>query len=44
VRKTIQEIGGVMPENLPTAENVNKLQRKLENDETVLKPSSKKKL
>ncbi|MDR1223683.1 MAG: DNA damage-inducible protein D [Tannerella sp.] len=28
VRKTIQELGGTMPENLPTAENVNKLERK----------------
>jgi DNA-damage-inducible protein D len=44
VRTTIQEIGGVMPENLPTAENVIKLQRKLESDEKVLKPTSKKKL
>jgi hypothetical protein len=44
VRTIIQEIGGVMPENLPTAENVNKLQRKLESEEKVLKPTSKKKL
>jgi DNA-damage-inducible protein D len=28
VRKTIQELGGTMPENLPTAESVNKLEQK----------------
>lgn len=29
VRKTIQELGGTMPENLPTAENIKKVERKL---------------
>jgi DNA-damage-inducible protein D len=28
VRKTIQELGGTMPENLPAAENINRLERK----------------
>jgi DNA-damage-inducible protein D len=33
VRKTIQELGGTMPENLPPAEDVRKVERKLKNDE-----------
>jgi DNA-damage-inducible protein D len=28
VRKTIQELGGTMPENLPSAGNIKKLERK----------------
>ncbi len=38
VRKTIQEIGGTMPENLPAVEDIKKVKRKLENkDKKVLK-------
>jgi DNA-damage-inducible protein D len=33
VRKTIQELGGTMPENLPPAEDVRKVERKLKSDE-----------
>ena len=37
VRQTIQELGGTMPENLPTAESIKKIQRRIdkqiENDE-----------
>jgi DNA-damage-inducible protein D len=29
VRRTIKEIGGTMPENLPVAENIKSLQKKL---------------
>jgi len=29
VRKTIKELGGTMPENLPTSENIKKVQKKL---------------
>jgi DNA-damage-inducible protein D len=36
VRKTIEEIGGEMPENLPVAEDVKKVQRKLNSDEKKL--------
>lgn len=43
VRKTIQELGGTMPENLPPAEDVKKLQRKLEGDEKKLLKGKKKK-
>ena len=28
VRKTIQELGGAMPENLPTAESIKKIEKK----------------
>jgi DNA-damage-inducible protein D len=31
VRKTIKEIGGTMPENLPTTENIKSVQKKLNN-------------
>ena len=31
VRRTIEEIGGTMPENLPTPENIKNIQKKLEN-------------
>jgi DNA-damage-inducible protein D len=30
VRKTIQELGGTMPENLPAADSIKKLQNKNE--------------
>jgi DNA-damage-inducible protein D len=43
VRKIMLE-RGLVPENLPPAEDIKKLQRKLESEEKVLKPSSKKKL
>ncbi len=33
VRKTIQELGGTMPEELPTAEDVKKVERRLKSDE-----------
>jgi len=29
VRKTIQELGGTMPEHLPATESIKKVQRKL---------------
>jgi DNA-damage-inducible protein D len=32
VRETIREIGGTMPENLPVAESIKKVQKKLENN------------
>ena len=41
VRKTIEEIGGTMPENLPTAESIKKLQPIT--DKTPLKDSKKNK-
>jgi len=28
VRQTIQEIGGTMPENLPTEDNIQKIEKK----------------
>jgi DNA-damage-inducible protein D len=43
VRKIMLE-RGLVPENLPPAEDIKKLQRKLESEEKVLKPSSKNKL
>ncbi|MDR3188662.1 MAG: DNA damage-inducible protein D [Prevotellaceae bacterium] len=33
VRETIQEIGGTMPENLPTAEDVKKIERRLKGNQ-----------
>jgi DNA-damage-inducible protein D len=33
VRKTIRELGGTMPENLPTTESIKKTERKLKSDE-----------
>jgi DNA-damage-inducible protein D len=33
VRKTIHELGGTMPENLPATESIKKVERKLKNDE-----------
>jgi DNA-damage-inducible protein D len=33
VRKTIQELGGTMPENLPTTESIKKVERMLKRDE-----------
>ena len=33
VRKTIQEIGGTMPENLPATDSIKKVERKLKSDE-----------
>jgi DNA-damage-inducible protein D len=42
VRKTIEEIGGEMPENLPVAEDVKKVQRKLNSDEKKLLKGKKK--
>ena len=42
VRKTIEEIGGEMPEDLPTAEDVKKVQRKLNNNEKKLLKGKKK--
>jgi DNA-damage-inducible protein D len=33
VRKTIQELGGTMPENLPSAGNIKQVERKLKSDE-----------
>jgi DNA-damage-inducible protein D len=43
VRKTIEEIGGEMPENLPVAEDVKKVQRKLNSDEKKLLKGKPKK-
>lgn len=43
VRKTIQELGGTMPENLPPAEDVKKLQRKPDGDKKKLLKGNKKK-
>ncbi len=43
VRKTIQELGGTMPENLAPAEDVKKLQRKPDNDEKKLLKGNKRK-
>jgi len=40
VRQTIKELGGTMPENLPTAESVKKLENKTESKS--LKPKKKK--
>jgi DNA-damage-inducible protein D len=40
VRKTIQELGGTMPENLPAPESIKKLEQKAETPK--LKPSKKK--
>ncbi len=39
VRKTIEEIGGTMPENLPTAENI----KKIENSQSPHELTTKKK-
>lgn len=36
VRKTIEELGGTMPENLPVAEDVKKVERRLKSDEKKL--------
>jgi DNA-damage-inducible protein D len=41
VRKTIEEIGGTMPENLPVADNIKKLEKAIE--PKPLKPHKKKK-
>jgi DNA-damage-inducible protein D len=30
VRKTIEELGGTMPENLPTTESIKNLEKKIE--------------
>jgi DNA-damage-inducible protein D len=35
VRKTIKELGGTMPEQLPTAENIRITQKRLKNDKTI---------
>ena len=39
VRKTIQELGGTMPENLPPAENIKKLGAKKKKQPKALKNS-----
>jgi DNA-damage-inducible protein D len=36
VRETIKELGGTMPENLPTPENIKDVQKKLENKKKEL--------
>lgn len=43
VRKTIQELGGTMPENLAPAEDVKKLQRKPDGEEKKLLKGNKRK-
>ncbi len=44
VRKTIKELGGTMPENLPAPESIKKVERKLKSEEKkALKNKSKKK-
>ena len=40
VRKTIEEIGGTMPENLPVAESIKKVEKA--NEPKTLKPTQKK--
>lgn len=41
VRKTIKEIGGTMPEDLPTVESIKKLERKEENQKKQIENPSK---
>ena len=43
VRKTIEELGGTMPENLPVAENINKIETKRRKKLGKTKTSQKKK-
>lgn len=42
VRKTIQELGGTMPENLPTEESIKKLERKAASEEKKIEKTTKK--
>lgn len=42
VRKTIQELGGTMPENLPTEESIKKLERKAVSEEKKAERTTKK--
>ncbi|MDR2920061.1 MAG: hypothetical protein LBV72_11935 [Tannerella sp.] len=42
VRKTIQELGGTMPENLPTGDSIKKLERKVANEESKTERTTKK--
>jgi len=42
VRKTIEELGGTMPENLPVAESIKKVQTHLESDENKRLNDNKK--
>jgi len=41
VRKTIQELGGTMPENLPPTESIKKLEKKTEQPK-ITKPKKNK--
>ncbi len=43
VRQTIQELGGIVPENMPHAEDEKKVQRKLDNDSKKILKGNKKK-
>ncbi|HLX53960.1 MAG TPA: DNA damage-inducible protein D [Aquella sp.] len=44
VRETIQALGGTMPEDLPVAEDIQKLERKISAEKTINNNSSQKKL
>ncbi len=37
VRKTIREIGGTMPENLPATESIKKVERRLKSEQKKIK-------
>ena len=36
VRKTIEELGGTMPENLPAPDSIKKLERRVKSDDKII--------
>ncbi len=42
VRKTIEELGGTMPENLPSTDSVKKLERRVKSDDKKLRKNPDK--